>query len=225
MDLSASGSVTEWIAQLRAGDRQAVHQLWERYFQRLVGVARGQLAGGRRRAADEEDVALSAFASLCHGVEQGHFPHLRDRDELWGLLVTIAQRKASALLRHERRQKRGGGMVRGDSALRGPGSDAGVLEPAGGGPTPEFAAEVADECRRLLGLLDDDEQRQIAVWKLEGYTNAEIAQQLGYVEVTVERRLRLIRGIWAREVPARPAPEGEPAGGQAAGPRGKGDGP
>jgi DNA-directed RNA polymerase specialized sigma24 family protein len=66
-------------------------------------------------------------------------------------------------------------------------------------PTPEFAAQVADECRHLLDLLGDPELRSIALWKMEGYTNAEIAQKLGYVTVTIERRLRLIRSTWAKE--------------------------
>jgi DNA-directed RNA polymerase specialized sigma24 family protein len=68
-------------------------------------------------------------------------------------------------------------------------------------PSPEFAAEVADECRHLLGLLPDAQLRSIALWKMEGYTNAEIAEKLGYVRVTIERRLRLIRSIWAKALP------------------------
>ena len=42
-------------------------------------------------------------------------------------------------------------------------------------PTPEFAALVADECRRLLDRLGDPQLQSIALWKMEGYTNAEIA--------------------------------------------------
>src|SRR5262245_57219294 len=63
----------------------------------------------------------------------------------------------------------------------------------GNEPTPEFAAEVAEECRALLDRLGDDELRRIAVWKLEGYTNREIARGLGKSLATVERKLDLIR--------------------------------
>src|SRR5271165_1346757 len=115
--MSSSHSVTHWIGQLRAGDQVAAQQLWEGYFQRLVGLARGKLQGLSRRAADEEDVALSAFASFCHGVECGRFPQLADRDDLWRLLVTITARKALHLARDERSQKRGGGAVRDEAAL------------------------------------------------------------------------------------------------------------
>jgi hypothetical protein len=46
-------------------------------------------------------------------------------------------------------------------------------------PDPAFAAEVAGECRRLLGLLPNDELRDVARWKMEGYSNQEIAGKLG----------------------------------------------
>ena len=62
--MASTGSVTTWVEQLRAGNRAAAQQLWERYFSRLVNLARTKLRGLRRRAADEEDVALSAFDSL-----------------------------------------------------------------------------------------------------------------------------------------------------------------
>src|SRR5262249_49457856 len=155
-----------------------------------------------RRAADEEDVALSAFDSFCRGAEQGRFPQLLDRDELWHLLFVITVRKASDLVELECRQKRGGGEVRGDSAFAdcpdSTGVEAGIGQVVGSEPTPEFAAQVADECRHLLALLDDDELRSIALWKMEGYTNDEIAEKLGYVTTTIERRLRLIRSIWEK---------------------------
>jgi DNA-directed RNA polymerase specialized sigma24 family protein len=40
----------------------------------------------------------------------------------------------------------------------------------------------------------------VAVWKLEGHTVPEIAARLGCAPPTVERRLRLIRTIWAEEL-------------------------
>ena len=47
----------------------------------------------------------------------------------------------------------------------------------------------------LLELLDGD-MRHIALLKLEGYTNEEIAAAMGCSLPTVERRLRLIRKAW-----------------------------
>src|SRR5262249_49366796 len=103
--MSLPGSVTDWIDRLKIGDPAAAQQLWQSYFQRLHRIARKKLQGTPRRVADEEDVALSAFDSFCRGAEQGRFPQLTDRDDLWRLLVTITARKAYQLALHEGRQK------------------------------------------------------------------------------------------------------------------------
>ena len=108
--MSCDGSVSRWFDPLRAGDPVAAQRLWERYFSRTVSLARKKLQGSPRRAADEEDVALLAFASFCKGVEEGRFPRLDDRDDLWRLLGTLTARKAAHLRRDEGRLKRGGGL-------------------------------------------------------------------------------------------------------------------
>jgi DNA-directed RNA polymerase specialized sigma24 family protein len=202
--MSPSASVSEWIGRLKAGDPAVTRLLWERFFDGLVALVHARLRGAPCGGADGEDVALSAFASFCQGAREGRFPDLADRDDLWGLLVTIAARKAADLIAHECRQKRGGGKVRGESAFGPPddAGDGGLAGVEGHEPTPELAAEAADEFRRLLALLPDEECRQIAVCKLEGRTNAEIASLLGCALATVERRLRLIRRIWDEGRPA-----------------------
>jgi DNA-directed RNA polymerase specialized sigma24 family protein len=187
-------SVTQWIAQLRSGDDAAAGKLWERYFHRLAGLARKHLQDIPRLPADGEDVALSAFHSLCAGLEQGRFPALADRDSLWRLLVTITARKARQVVRDEHRQKRGGGQVAGD-----PDGANGLEHLLSREPTPEFAAEVAEQCRLLLSKLGDDELRMIALWKMEGVDSEQIAARLGKALRTVERRLQLIRTLWSNE--------------------------
>jgi len=203
--MSADLPISRWIDELKAGHAAAAQGLWEGYFRRLVGLARRKLQGRPRRAADEEDVALSAFASFCRGAREGRFPLLRDRHNLWPLLLKITARKAADLTQREGRQKRGGGAVRGESALAATGdapAAAGLDQVPGAEPTPGFAAQAADECRRLLDRLDSPELKAIAVWKMEGYTNAEIAAKLGCVVGTVERKLRLIRTLWDQEASA-----------------------
>jgi DNA-directed RNA polymerase specialized sigma24 family protein len=197
--MSGPGSVTNWLTQLQGGDPAAAQELWERYFPRMVALARKRLHGGRRREADEEDVALSAFDSFCRGAANGRFPRLGDRDDLWRLLLVITARKAVDLVDRQGRLKRGAGRVGGESALQDPAdpSKGGIEQVVGNEPTPEFAAQVAEECERLLGKLDDDQLRSVAVWKMEGDTNEEIAARLGCAPATVERRLRLIRKLWA----------------------------
>ena len=201
--MSDNGSVTHWIHQIKDGDEVAFQNLWKRYFRRLVGLARKRLQGRPRHAADEEDVALSAFDSFFRRAREGRFPKLLDRNDLWQLLVLIAGRKASNLAKHERRQKRGGGEVRHASALPGGDGSAGgplFADLIGREPEPAVAAQVVEDYERLLDGLGDDELRSVAVWKLEGYTNEEIAAKLSRAPATIERKLRLIRDAWAKEV-------------------------
>jgi DNA-directed RNA polymerase specialized sigma24 family protein len=195
------GSVTHWISLLKAGEHAAAQPLWEAYCRRLAGLARRKLGTAPRRAADEEDVALSAFDSFCRGAEQGRFPQLHDRDDLWHLLVVLTARKALQLRRHECREKRGGGKIltEGDLETADDSGEGALARVLGQEPTPEFAAQVAEEYQRLLDLLGDDELRAIALWKMEGETNEDIAAKLGCVPRTVERRLRVIRSLWDQE--------------------------
>jgi DNA-directed RNA polymerase specialized sigma24 family protein len=194
------GSVTSWIDHLKAGDQEAAQRLWERYFEKLVRLARARLIAARRRSGveDEEDAALSVLENICAGAKEGRFPQLKDRDDLWRMLVVITARKVRDQLRRQGRKKRGGGLVLGEAALPGDGSDgAGGLDRiVGDDPTPEFAAMVAEEFQNLLGLLDGDAFRKIAVWRLEGYSNDDIARNLGCSVRTVNYKVRYIRKTW-----------------------------
>src|SRR5262245_42969931 len=105
--MTADDPVTVWIGRLQAGDPAAARPLWDRYFHRLVGLARKRLRDAPRRAVDEEDVALSAFDSFCRNAEAGRFPDLTDRTSLWRVLAILTLRKAAHHLRDAARQKRG----------------------------------------------------------------------------------------------------------------------
>jgi len=195
MELSAS--VTAWLDQLKLGDPEAAQRLWEAYYTSLVRLARRKLAHAARRVADEEDVALAAFHSFCRGVGKGRFPRLEDRNDLWEVLLMMTDRKASDQRRLERRQKRGGGRVQGESAFGSPETSAGGLGAiVGREPTPDFAFQVAEQLDRLLVRLGEDALRELATLKLEGYSNAEIAERLDCGLRTVERKLSRIRAIW-----------------------------
>jgi DNA-directed RNA polymerase specialized sigma24 family protein len=201
LKMAAEDSIAGWYDRLQAGDEDAARELWDRYFPRLVGLARDKLAGLRRRvAADEEDVALSAFDSFCQRARRGEFTDIRAADSLWRVLATITARKAARLVRDQHRLKRGGGAVAGESGFAG--LDPAASTPGGinrvAGPTlsPLVEAEVAEGMVRLLDLLGDDELRRVALMKMDGHTNLEIGSMLRCAPATVERRLALIRRIW-----------------------------
>lgn len=184
--VSDSASVTVWIDKLKAGEPEAAQQIWQRYYARLVELARHKLQGLSKRVCDEEDVALSAFHSFWQAAGAGRFPQLENRDDLWQLLVMHTARKAIAARRYADRQKRCGHA-----------SDAMLHQVVGREPDPQFAAAVVDEFQHLMGRLGDDTLRAIALKKLQGWTNQEIADQLDCSLRSVERKLAVIRGFWS----------------------------
>ncbi len=195
---TSRGSVTHWIADLRDGDESiAQRELWDRYFRRIVALARAKLGALPKGPADEEDVAISAMQSLFHGFERDRFPNLQDRNNLWSLLAKITARKAINERHKQTALKRGGGKLKvgigpGDGDSNTPGCD-----PADQDLGPEFVVAMEEEIRRLMDLLPDDTLRRVAGRKLEGWTSGEIAREMGVVERTVERKLGLIRACWA----------------------------
>lgn len=183
----AEGSVTAWVNRLAAGDGDAAGPLWDRYFRRMVSLAAGRLSD---RKADAEDVALSAFFQFCRAAAEQRFARLASRDDLWHLLVVLTARKAVDWRKHQAAQKRGGPTGTLPEDVEGP------------APDPALAAVVGDEIRALFDKLEEDDLRDIARLKLDGYTNDEIAARLGCTVRTVCRRLALIRDIWESAAPA-----------------------
>ena len=196
--MSDRGSVSCWIDSLKQGDHAAARQLWERYYQQLVQLARRPLSAELRRVADEEDVVQCAFASFCRRAQEGRFPSLHERSELWSLLVAITVRKAANEAKQQTRIKRGGGRPTEPTPGPGEGLLRGLPDVGGDEPTPELAATLAEQLERLLESLSDATLRRVAVAKLEGHTNAEIADTLGCSLSAVERKLRLIRSRLSR---------------------------
>jgi DNA-directed RNA polymerase specialized sigma24 family protein len=200
--MSADGSVSRWVTALKEGEVAAAQPLWERYHRKLIRLAREKLRGSPRRAADEEDVVQSAFHSFFRGITRGRFPQLGDRNNLWRLLMVITARKALDLLAAEHAKRRGGGKNCDDSRIS-PGTatsqETAIEQVVGDEPTPEFAAQVAEEYHRLLDVLGDDILRRLAVCKMEGLTTDEIAGRLDCSPRTVARKLETIRLIWTEE--------------------------
>ena len=196
---SQDDQVSVWLDHLRAGDSRAPELIFQRYFEKLVRLARRRLGQMPRRVADEEDVAISAIQSLFRGVDAGRYPQLHDRDDLWKLLVTITARKAMRQQRRHFAAKRGGGQVVGESGFGDEGDGDGIAQVLGHEPTPELLEQIHETCRELLAQLEDESLERIVLLKLEGYTNDEIAEQLDCVTRTVERKLGRIRDKWCRE--------------------------
>ena len=126
--------------------------------------------------------AAAALAKLAKAADEAQGGNLQNKVVNWRKLAPFVPEKL------------------GDLAAAGEldGSTGGMGAILGTEPTPELAAQVADECEHLLAQLDDDAQRQIALLKLEGYTDQEISDQLGCGLRTVQRKLARIRDKWAQ---------------------------
>lgn len=192
-DPSGSGSVTHFFNQLQTGEPAAAEALWERFFPRLVALARKTLAGRPQRVADADDAAQSAFASFCLRARAGEFA-IGDRNDLWNLLGVVTVNKARMQARRAAAAKRGGGRVVGEDALTRPDGSPLPLDEAALLPPADFDIH----CEELLGQLEP-ELREFAVLRLLGYRNREIADLHDCTERKVERKLNLIRLRWESE--------------------------
>jgi DNA-directed RNA polymerase specialized sigma24 family protein len=192
-------SVSFWLGQLKDGHDDAARQLWRRYFESLVGVARRHISKGMRRTLDEEDVALSAFDSFVRGVDEKKFPQLDDRNDLWRLLLMITLRKAATQTTREKRQKRGSGNVRSETEMDGR-DDPGfrLAHVLARNPGPEVALMLREQLDQLFARLESPELKSIALHKMEGYTDAEIANMHDCARRTVVRKLGVIRSLWTK---------------------------
>ncbi len=196
--MSASGSVSEWIEDLKRGDASAVARLWNRYHHHLLRFARQRLNGDVRRVADEDDLVATAFESFYYRALAGEYPRLSSRQQLWALLLTITDRKAVNNVRQCMARKRGGGRVRGESTFGG--SDCSEMENVlvsmdEGSPAPDVAAALSEAWERL-----DADMQHIVCLKMDGFTNDQIAERLNRSLATVERRLKLLRAQWIKEL-------------------------
>ncbi len=199
----SSSSVSQWISSLRDGNFEVVGKIWARYCNDLLEAAKIHLARFPRHTDDEHDIAQNVIMSIYRGAMAGRLNAIKNRDELWWLLLRITRYKCVGMIRREMAQKRGGARVVTESALPSPeeASPRNVLDQLiGDSPSPEFLVTMQEQSRRLMDCLRNDELRSIAVARIEGYSIEEIAARHSLTERTIERKLQLIRNAWAKEL-------------------------
>ena len=182
-------------------DEGACSALWDAVYGRLLTIVRSRLAVQHRRAADEEDLALSAIHSFVHAAEAGRLKSVQGRDDLWRVLITIMLRKMGALTERETAEKRGSGDVRGDSVFESRNaSQCGGFDHVPDPRDPSrFVDELLGECRERMQSLPDSTLQKIALRRMEGFEVTEIAAELGVAVATIKRKLARIRQMWCDE--------------------------
>jgi len=189
--MSKSTNVSHWITQVKAGDSGAANRIWQYYFDRLVRAVRARVYGQNRAVSDEEDIVLSVFDSFYNAAENGRFPDLSDRDDLWRLLLRMSARKVIDKRRHDQRQRRGGDIK--VHSLDQTDDDQSVIEAIGEEPSPDMIVMMQESIEQFFSHLGVGQLADLAGAKLEGYSNAELAERFDCSERTIERRLHLIR--------------------------------
>ncbi|MBI3467050.1 MAG: hypothetical protein HY000_28885 [Planctomycetes bacterium] len=199
--MPSGGSVTHWIAQIKAGEEWALEKLRQRYWPYMVALADKKLAGIRRAAADEEDVAQEAFWGFYRSLKAGRLPRLENRNQLVALLTIITARKAASLIERENRFKRGAGEVQGESALEslaGSRSDErGIERVPDPGLSPDEQVIAEDAYSHFVNALDENLRNFADLW-LAGHSSKEIAQMKSCSVRNVERKIKIFLGEWQR---------------------------
>jgi RNA polymerase sigma-70 factor (ECF subfamily) len=196
--MSSIGSLTTRIQHLRSPDvrqrDEAARVIWDHFEARLRSLVRRHLDNRIRRREDEQDILQSMYASFCHGQLEGKACP-QSRQELWRLLVRITLCKVVntanrhlAARRDVRRERSPGGRT--DDSAHFPRWMLDHVDRMQAGPDEKLVA--IEEFERLLQALPED-LRRIVIWKLDGYTNAEVAAMLGRTVRCVELKLQLIR--------------------------------
>ena len=191
--MSKLGSISQCIHRLKNGEYSAANFLWERFNARMQGVADQELGNTVRTVSDEEDVVAKAFAAFLRRTDQGAYAAMENRDDLWRLLAKITRTYAwqqNRFFRRLRRRMSRNYSIDENHLLR---------QLASKSPPAELVASCEETLRRLLEKLNDQELQEVALARMRGLNNREIAQQQGRSVRTIERRLRLIKEVWLSE--------------------------
>lgn len=191
-DDSSATSISEWIVGVKQRDERAAQQIWNRYYEKLVQLAKTKLQGVRFPTEDAEDVAAMAINEFYRGAQESRYPNVRDRKSLWPLLLKITADRAIDEYRKTRTQKKEW-ETRLVSIDNGPDSQIRNLAVViSNSPTPEFTAMVREQLVRFIGMLDPRSQK-IVIARMAGYTRKEIAEHIKMTIATVDLELAVAR--------------------------------
>ena len=177
------------MARWRDGDQQAAGELFHRYANRLIALARSRLSAKLSRRIDAEDVVQSAYRSFFGDARDGRYD-LQPGADLWKLLVTIMLHKLQLQVQRNLRQKRSMDREQNfgsEDSLVGIQADVFARD-----PSPVEAVALSDELEQLMRSLEPLERRMFEL-RLQGRDLEEIATATDRTERTVIRVLGRIK--------------------------------
>jgi RNA polymerase sigma factor (sigma-70 family) len=178
------------FARARAGDQDAWEELFRTCYPKLVRVVRRKLNPPMRSLYDSTDFASDVWKSLAAKCDRFDFPSIHS---LMAFLAQAAEQKVIDEYRRRQTQKRDMGRERPLETGNGDGFEPSALRSSD--PTPSQIAQASEGWDRLLAKLDATE-REIIELKQGGYSNEEIAAQIGWHVRKVQRFLKALHDSW-----------------------------
>ncbi len=189
-----NGSVSGWISKMRQGDSIAINKLVSRYFGKISAFAENKLRRGIRVTDDGEDIAISVLQTITRYTAEGRYPNLQDRDDLWLLMIVIAQH---AVVDRQRTVMKRVPMYTMTDILET--YNCNLDEFLGKEDSEAKAMEIFECWEKLLKSLPDDPSRDVAKLKLEGHSNRQISEILQSAPRTVDRKVNTIAKQWQEQ--------------------------
>jgi RNA polymerase sigma-70 factor, ECF subfamily len=177
----------------QAGDENAAREIFERYFERLLALARRRISQRLASRVDPEDVVQSAFRTFFGRYKAGQFT-IQDSEDVCKLLARITVHKTLRQIAFHKAAKRD------PSQEAGQGSDGQqqLMEVLDREPTPEAVNAFVDQLDHFLKQLRP-EDRQILEMRMQGYNSLEIAEKLGISDRKIRRLMERVRGLAQKE--------------------------
>jgi RNA polymerase sigma factor (sigma-70 family) len=178
----------ELLSRFRRGDQHAADEIFDRYVERLLQVARRRLSPKLTRRIDAEDVVQSAYRSFFLHARDGDY-QLQRAGDLWRLLVAITLNKLYGQVEVHTAQRRD---VNREDAVGAATQNDNPSVAASTEPTPDEVAEVSEQLRLILEQITPQE-RTVLELRLTGQTIEDIANEVGRSQRTVRRLLENTR--------------------------------
>lgn len=194
MTKNTIGSVSNWILGARQGDPVAIEEIVSRYLARVANCAQSMLAADEQRIRDGQDIATDVLMKMASELSSGQHQQLRDRNDLWVLLISIVNEQV-VQNRNDWQQRNGvpqeltltdylSHCDQDLELLLSKGNKYGSLQ------------AILDRMDDLIALVKDQQSKEVALLKLQGYSNRDIGARLGLVAKTVDRKVSKIISRW-----------------------------
>ncbi len=177
------------VTNYQAGSESAAKDLFDRYCERLLRLAKRRIGSRMASRFDPEDVVQSAFRTFFTRVKNDEFTFAEEND-LFKLLVRLTVRKTLRRIQYHRAEKRN------PETETGQPSDGSELftKIASQEPTAEVEVALIDEFEKFVEQLPELD-RQVLELKVQGFSTTEIAEKLKTYDRKVRRVIERLESL------------------------------